>query len=308
MIGRRDWRKVALFAVMIGALALTVRGEVSAVAPLLGVGFGVVMALVFAVSTLVALNYVIDGTGPVRRWAWAVLVFAGGMELGLSTWHSVTSVLLDQQGRPVLVDGHTVPALPLGAAVAVGAGPVLLAALLSHLVSLSMTLPADEVSAAPVEHRQPTPVRYSAERHHDAVRTSTDPSGTDQPAALAAGTATPENTSDGEPADTATARPAAEQYRPTSTDQNDAAPAGTDRDGTDGSQPTAWPDPTTDRMPRVVWGDELWERACRTARDYHAQHGSHVRVDDIQALGIGRNRAVALRRDVLAHLLSHPAA
>lgn len=295
---RRDWRKGALFAVMIGALALTVNGEVRAVAPMLGVGFGVVLALVFAVSTLLALNYVIDGTGSVRAWAWAVLLFAGGMELGLNTWHAVTSVAVDAQGLPVLVDGETVPALPLGAAVAVGAGPVLLAGLLSHLVSLAMTgsaVPHAVPVPAPVEQPQPAAVRYSAQRDPHVTDSGTALAGTETPAALTAGTAGVG--SDRADAPTSTAP---ERYRAPSTN------AGAVQRGTERTK--AEVDEESDRDPVQVWGADLWERAVQAARAYHAENGSHVRVDDIQALGIGRNRAVVLRRDVLAHLLSHPAA
>lgn len=300
---RRDWRKGALFAVMIGALALTVNGEVRAVAPMLGVGFGVVLALVFAVSTLLALNYVIDGTGSVRAWAWAVLLFAGGMELGLNTWHAVTSVAVDVQGQPVLVDGHTVPALPLGAAVAVGAGPVLLAGLLSHLVSLAMTGAAEAHAPAvpaPTEPAQQAAVRYSAQRDHLVTDASAALSGTETPAALTAGTADAVARHGDTLSGTAPKAPAPDRYRAAGTDDG-TAQRGTER--TD-----AVVDEESDRDPVQVWGADLWDRAVQAARAYHAENGSHVRVDDIQALGIGRNRAVALRRDVLAHLLSHPAA
>ncbi|MFD9734250.1 hypothetical protein [Umezawaea sp. NPDC059074] len=293
-------RKAALFAVMGGALVLTINGEVRAVEPMLGPGFGIVLAAVFAVSTLLALNYVIDGTGPVRRWAWAVLLFAGGMELGLNTWHAVTSVLHGPDGAPVLVDGLTVPALPLGAAVAVGAGPVLLAGLLSHLVSLAMT---EEQRAAVEQEAERTAARAArvpARPTHTAYRVA----GTEQGSAFRTDSGTALDTSHrtalpagadttSVPAPAAAAVPTKEpQYRPAGT-----ATTGTEVDSDQGST-----DPT------VTWGTDLWQRAITKAREYHAANGSHVRVDDMQALGIGRNRAVALRRDVLAHLLSHPAA
>ncbi|WP_199443852.1 hypothetical protein [Umezawaea beigongshangensis] len=150
-------RKVALFAVMGGALALTVNGEVAAVAPMLGTGFGAVLAAVFALSTLLALNYVIDGTGPVRFWAWLVLLLAGGMELGLNTWHALTTVLVDAHGVPLLDEaGRPQPALPTLAAVAVGAGPVLLAGLLSHLVALTVSAETPAPPAPPVPAAPPT--------------------------------------------------------------------------------------------------------------------------------------------------------
>lgn len=254
-------RKPLLFAVMGGALALTVRGEVQAVAPMLGVAFGAVLAGVFALSTLLALNYVIDGTGSVRRWAWMVLLLAGGMELGLNTWHALTSVVRDEHGRPVLdAAGNTQPSLPALAAVAVGAGPVLLAGLLSHLVSLTMTTPAADSDPMP----PPSPAVVPVESQRAASR----------PPARALPSA-----------DTTEPIP---QSKPT--EQTTATASGVEAE------------------PGAQWDPELWKRAVDTARAYHAERGSHVRVDDIQALGIGRNRAVALRRDVLAYLLSHPVA
>jgi len=293
-------RKAALFAVMGGALVLTINGEVRAVEPMLGRGFGIVLAAVFAVSTLLALNYVIDGTGPVRRWAWAVLLFAGGMELGLNTWHAVTSVLHGPDGAPVLVNGATVPALPLGAAVAVGAGPVLLAGLLSHLVSLAMTEEQRVAAEQEAERAAARAARVPTRPTHTAYRVA----GTEQGSALRTDSGTALDTThrtalpvgadpDPVPAHTAAPVPTTEpRYQPAGTETT-----GTETDNDHGS---------TD--PAASWNAELWQRAITTAREYHAANGSHVRVDDMQALGIGRNRAVALRRDVLAHLLSHPAA
>jgi len=145
-------RKAALFAVMGGALALTINGEVQAVSPMLGPVFGGVMAAVFALSTLLALNYVIEGRGSVRFWAWGVLALAGGMELGLNTWHALTTV-----------NSHGVPALPTLAAVAIGAGPVVLAGLLSHLVSLTMTPHTTEPVATEPEPVAAEPVASAPE-------------------------------------------------------------------------------------------------------------------------------------------------
>jgi hypothetical protein len=124
-------RKAGLFLVMTGALGLTVGGEVQAVKPLLGTEMAVVLALVFALSTLLALHEVtVAQTRAALVWAWLVLVLAGGMELGLNTWHALS------EGT-----------LPTPAAIAVGAGPVVLAGLLSHLLTLSV---ADHPAPAPV--------------------------------------------------------------------------------------------------------------------------------------------------------------
>lgn len=187
----KNLRKVLMFAVMLGALALTVRGEVRAVAPLLGIAFGVVLAAVFALSTLLALNEVIEGKRHVRLWAWVVLLLAGGMELGLNTW-----------------DALAAESLPRLAAIAVGAGPVVLAGLLSHLVALAVTdtptthtehgrtaqwVPTSDTTTAATEsvprtaeHTTPAPVRPTRTRTASTgtarrSRTGTA-SRTDQPA------------------------------------------------------------------------------------------------------------------------------
>lgn len=114
-------RKAGLFTVMIGALALSFSGQVHAVTPLLGTGMGVVLALTNDLATILALAEATTAgvSASVRRWAWSVLLLAGGTALGLNTWHALAS--------------HVLPA---PAAVAVGAGPVVLAWLLSHLVAL----------------------------------------------------------------------------------------------------------------------------------------------------------------------------
>jgi hypothetical protein len=177
--GKLSIRKVGLFAVMSGALGLTVGGEVQAVEPLLGRPMAVVLALVFALSTLLALHEVTAATTTAARvWAWMVLVLAGGMELGLNTWHA-------------LLVGN----LPTPAAIAVGAGPVVLAGLLSHLLTLSGAEPASApVPAAPVEVSVPatvTPVPTPGVEPVRATRTAiTKPTAPVRPAPLRTGTPT----------------------------------------------------------------------------------------------------------------------
>lgn len=129
-------RRGGLTLVMVGALAVSVRGQVEAVTPLLG-GMSIVLALTNDLAAFLALNEVITTRRPeVRRWAWAVLLLAGGTAGGLNTWHALAAGVL--------------PALW---AVVVGIGPVLLAMLLSHLVGLVLGAPAegDEASAPAVD-------------------------------------------------------------------------------------------------------------------------------------------------------------
>lgn len=115
-------RRVGLALVMVGALSVSVRGQVQAVEPLLG-GMSVVLALTNDLAALLALNELMSTHHrAVRRWAWAVLVLAGGTAAGLNTWHALEAGVL--------------PALW---AVVVGIGPVLLAIVLSHLIALVLT-------------------------------------------------------------------------------------------------------------------------------------------------------------------------
>ena len=76
-----------------------------------------------------------------RRWAWAVLVLAGGTAAGLNTWHAVDA-------------GE----LPPVWAVVVGIGPVLLAVVLSHLVALVLDdAPKQPPTGAPAARRRRRP-------------------------------------------------------------------------------------------------------------------------------------------------------
>lgn len=130
-------RRGGLALVMIGALSVSVRGQVEAVEPLLG-GMSLVLALTNDLAALLALNELMSTKRrDVRRWAWAVLVLAGGTAAGLNTWHAVEA-----------------GALPALWAVVVGIGPVLLAVVLSHLVALVLNdaptpVPSDTGSVGP---------------------------------------------------------------------------------------------------------------------------------------------------------------
>src|SRR5258706_12551168 len=100
---------------MVGALSVSVRGQVQAVQPLLG-PMSVVLALTNDLAALLALNELMSTRrSEVRRWAWAVLLLAGGTAAGLNTWHAVAA-----------------GALPAGWAGGVGIGPVLPAGVLPH--------------------------------------------------------------------------------------------------------------------------------------------------------------------------------
>jgi hypothetical protein len=87
-------RRAGLALVMVGALSVSVRGQVQAVQPLLG-GMSVVLALTNDLAALLALNELMaTRQREVRRWAWAVLLLAGGTAAGLNTWHAVADAAL----------------------------------------------------------------------------------------------------------------------------------------------------------------------------------------------------------------------
>ena len=125
--GAAGWvRRGGLALVMVGALSVSVRGQVQAVEPLLG-GMSVVLALTNDLAALLALHELMTTRRrEVRRWAWAVLLLAGGTAAGLNTWHAVAAA-----------------ALPPVWAVVVGIGPVGLAVVLSHLVALVLDTDTD---------------------------------------------------------------------------------------------------------------------------------------------------------------------
>lgn len=126
-------RKLGFFTVMLGALVLSFTGQVRSVTPLFGQELGVVYAAVNDIAAVLAFNEATaaGATASVRRWAWAVLFLSGVPVLGMNTWHALT-----------------VGALPHPAAIAAGAGPVLLAWVLSQLISRVQTQQASRAETA----------------------------------------------------------------------------------------------------------------------------------------------------------------
>lgn len=109
---------------MLGGLSLSFAGQVDAVAPLLGRELAIVFAATNDVAALLALNEVLNPVGGrgVRGWAWVALILGGGTALVLNTWHAIKAAVL-----------------PAPAAILVGAEPVVLAWVLSHVVALVLT-------------------------------------------------------------------------------------------------------------------------------------------------------------------------
>lgn len=126
-------RRLMLFAVVLGVMVVSINGQIQATQPLLGEHLAALFAVTLDMASLIALNEVLSADrGPVRRWGWLALALAAGLSVGLNVWHAVNS-----------------GTLPLPAAIAVGAGPVALTGVLSHLLALSLA--AEKAEAVPTE-------------------------------------------------------------------------------------------------------------------------------------------------------------
>src|SRR6266511_560432 len=136
-------RRAALYGVVLGALVLSWSGQSATVAPLLGAGMAVAFAATVDLAAVLALHEAVSSpSAAVRGWAWSVLILAGGTSLSLNVYHAMHSGLL-----PGLV------------AIMVGAVPVLIAGLLSHVVAVSggLARAVPEPPAAPAHEPRPEP-------------------------------------------------------------------------------------------------------------------------------------------------------
>lgn len=114
--------KLPIVGVTMGFLALSFDGQVAFTEPFKGRAMAVVFAATYDLATIIALSLVLSAKArQVRVWAWAVLIQAGTTSLVLNTADAV----------------HAGAGLPL--ALLIGAGPAVLAWVVSHLVALSLT-------------------------------------------------------------------------------------------------------------------------------------------------------------------------
>jgi hypothetical protein len=136
------FRKLGLFTVMLGAMALSFHGQVETIAPAAGLQMAVVFAVTMDIASLLGLHELMTSTRrEVRAWAWAVLLLAGGTALLLNTWYTLRT-----------------GALPWGFAVVAGVVPVALAGVLSHLFALSVAA-HDGDTTTPATQSEHTPAR-----------------------------------------------------------------------------------------------------------------------------------------------------
>lgn len=169
------FRKLGLFTVMLGAMALSFHGQVETIAPAAGLQMAVVFAVTMDIASLLGLHELMTSTRrEVRGWAWAVLVLAGGTALLLNTWYTLRTGVL-----------------PWGFAVVAGVVPVALAGVLSHLFALSVaahtgdtTTPATAqyehtpARPAPAPQQRPAPQPSSPRHAATARRPAVKPAGT----------------------------------------------------------------------------------------------------------------------------------
>jgi hypothetical protein len=123
-------QRLALYGVVLGALTISWSAQVAVLSALLGPTRATVFALMLDVATVLALHHVVSGApGPtsrsVRRWAWAILLIAGCVSLAINVLDIIHLLRLHPD------------ALPRVLAVVVGAVPVVLAGLVSHLVAIT---------------------------------------------------------------------------------------------------------------------------------------------------------------------------
>lgn len=218
-------RRVLLFAVVLGVMSVSIHGQVTVTESLLGTGFAITLAVVLDVGALLALNEVLTTrAAEVRRWGWTALLLAAGLSVGLNVWHAVHS------GQ-----------LPLVAAVAVGAIPVVLAGVLSHLlaVALAAETTADPTgdpsapatgpvrSAGPVRSEEAGPtVRPDAVRSGPGAVRSAGPAGPVRSAGRSADRSGPPVRKSGGPVRSAGPTPDRERSEPVRTDVADLLPLG----------------------------------------------------------------------------------
>lgn len=146
-------RKSGLFLVMLGGLSLSFAGQVDAVEPLLGHELAIVFAATNDVAALLALNEVLNPGADrhVRSWAWVALFLGGGTALVLNTWHAIKAAVL-----------------PGPAAILVGAEPVVLAWVLSHVVALVLSRHRREADTTAADTASETSPEMPAERPESA--------------------------------------------------------------------------------------------------------------------------------------------
>lgn len=132
-----DWgRRLKLAPVVLGAMAVSIGGQIEAVAPRMGYPLAVVLALTNDAGAIIALDEALKAPrgDAIRKWAWIAILLVSGTGGALNTWHVVTPLIEAPDGKGGFI--MTLPELPIQLAVLVGLEPIALVLVLSHLLGL----------------------------------------------------------------------------------------------------------------------------------------------------------------------------
>lgn len=131
--GQRDWRWIALYAVAVGGMSVSISGQVQSIEHQLGGFLAVVFAVTNDVGAILALDIALGAAGgAVKKWAWVAILIAAGTGASLNAYHAMTPA----KATPPGALPAAVPPLPTEFAILVGAEPVILVLVLSHLIGL----------------------------------------------------------------------------------------------------------------------------------------------------------------------------
>lgn len=298
---QRNWILWPGLLVALGAVAATAHGLTEVA---LGAGVPEQLAWIYPLITdglalvAYAATHVLGGKG--RAYAWTVVVLSAGLS-GL--------------GQAAYLAGG-VTTTPTVLRFGVGYWPAIAGAGAAHLLYLIGAAHRAKVAEAERQARE----RAEQQRRDEAARIAAeqkrreDEERREQRRAERAAAGTRRSTRSG-------TRPQKTPAKPSTGTPGTPVPAasthpntfGTEA-GTEPSTPTPPPvldagtrlhivtraDASTGDTPAAQWDRELWQRAVSTAREYWRENRADARIDDFQALGIGRNKAAELRRAVLA--------
>lgn len=133
-VEQQDWRRLALGAVVIALMAVSVGGQIQAIEPVLKQPFAAIFAIAHDAGAILALEAGLKAErgSSVRKWAWIAILMAAGTGGFLNVWHVVV--------QPMQEAGTVIPPELLGAfGLLLGVEPIALILVLSHLVGLVLT-------------------------------------------------------------------------------------------------------------------------------------------------------------------------
>lgn len=131
--GQRDWRWIALYIVAIGGMSVSISGQVQSIEHQLGGFLAVVFAATNDVGAILALDIALGAAGgAIKKWAWVAILLAAGTGAALNAYHAMSPAPATPPGVPPV----PAPPLPTWLAILVGAEPVILVLILSHLIGL----------------------------------------------------------------------------------------------------------------------------------------------------------------------------